>query len=209
MNAGRSLLTPEERVICQQISERDNGLYRHRARALLALDEGMTQRQAGERAGLTETEVIQCLEAFRQLRTAGIYSAQTELQPARSEPVFSSQLGATDASIGNLVKHLKRTQHELKSSRAVPQPDREIKPLNEPAGFDGVVEESGEMPNQLQAHEEDTGALAKPEKKKKAGGSGKSKKPKNKPKKPKKPKRPKNKKPKKRKKRKKNKKRKK
>jgi len=59
------LLTPQERAICQRIAERDDadGL---RARALLALDEGATQMETGERAERSARTVRRWLAAFRQ-----------------------------------------------------------------------------------------------------------------------------------------------
>ena len=60
-----SLLAPQQRAICLQIAKRDD-MYGRRARALLALDEGTTQVEAGKRAGMSERRVRYWLAAFRK-----------------------------------------------------------------------------------------------------------------------------------------------
>lgn len=62
-----SLLSFEEREICSRISTGD-GLDGQRARALLALDDGMTQANAAAQAGLTPNQVKYCLTLFRRQR---------------------------------------------------------------------------------------------------------------------------------------------
>ena len=47
-----TVLTPSERSQCETISTRAD-IYAQRAKALLALDEGLTQREAGEKSILT------------------------------------------------------------------------------------------------------------------------------------------------------------
>jgi len=59
------LLTPQARAIFQQIATR-NDMYSRRARALLALDEGVTQAEAGKRAGMAERTARYWLAAFRK-----------------------------------------------------------------------------------------------------------------------------------------------
>jgi hypothetical protein len=63
------LLTPEERAACQEISMGGTP-HSQRATALLALDEGATQIQAAEQAGLTKGQVRYWLGKFRQERLA-------------------------------------------------------------------------------------------------------------------------------------------
>jgi len=93
------LLTPQERVVCQQIATRDD-LYVRRALALLSLDEGATQAQAGQRAGLTARRVRYWLAEFRQRRLevfpnhvlAGAQSVPSSPLPEPlSQPVESPQ----------------------------------------------------------------------------------------------------------------------
>jgi hypothetical protein len=57
------LLTPQERQACQQISTGE-APHSQRAQALLALDEGATQTQAGQQAGLTRSQVKYWLGKF-------------------------------------------------------------------------------------------------------------------------------------------------
>jgi len=64
---GSSLLMPQERAVCLQIGTRDD-LYGRRARAMLALDEGLTQVEAGQRAGMSDRRVRHWLAEFRQRR---------------------------------------------------------------------------------------------------------------------------------------------
>lgn len=63
------LLTSGERATCQQIA---SGAAPHsqRATALLALDEGVTQAEAGQNAGLSRGQVQYWLNKFRQQRLA-------------------------------------------------------------------------------------------------------------------------------------------
>jgi len=62
-----SLLTSQERAICEQIAVRE-APHSQRALALLALDEGITQAQAGERASLSRGQVKYWVAKFRKQR---------------------------------------------------------------------------------------------------------------------------------------------
>jgi transposase-like protein len=62
-----TLLTPKERADCQKIA-RKKSLYGQRAKSLLALDKGATQAEAGQRAGLTRSQVKYWLSKFRAER---------------------------------------------------------------------------------------------------------------------------------------------
>ena len=81
------LLTPQERALCQQIATRDD-LYSRRARALLALDDGTTQAEAGGRAGLSARRVRYWLAAFRKQRL-DVFPARV-LEQTRTPPKPSS-----------------------------------------------------------------------------------------------------------------------
>ncbi|HUT19778.1 MAG TPA: CHAD domain-containing protein [Anaerolineae bacterium] len=59
------LLTPRQRALCLQVASRPD-MYGRRARALLALDDGATQDEAGLQAGLSERRVRYWLAAFRE-----------------------------------------------------------------------------------------------------------------------------------------------
>jgi len=61
------LLTRQERAVCLQIANRDD-LHGRRARGLLALDEGATQAQAAQRAGMSSRRIRYWLAALRHKR---------------------------------------------------------------------------------------------------------------------------------------------
>ena len=65
------LLTPDEREVCGRMATRDD-LHGRRARALLALDEGATQEQAGLRADMSPRRVRHWLAEFRR-RHLGVF----------------------------------------------------------------------------------------------------------------------------------------
>lgn len=84
------LLTPRQRALCLQVAERTD-MYGRRARALLALDEGATQEEAGLQAGLSQRRVRYWLAAYRE-RQLGILpsrilaEAAGEASPLSAEP---------------------------------------------------------------------------------------------------------------------------
>jgi hypothetical protein len=63
------LLSAQERIAFRMIST-GNDLHGQRALALLAIDEGATQAQAAQRAGLTPGQVKYWLGKFREIRLA-------------------------------------------------------------------------------------------------------------------------------------------
>ena len=67
-NQENTLLMEKERVICRKVAGTNEAPHNQRAQALLALNEGLSQAQAGERAGLTLGQVKYCLSKFRQQR---------------------------------------------------------------------------------------------------------------------------------------------
>ena len=78
------LLMSQEHALCQQIAARDD-LYGRRAQALLALDKGTTQVEAGKRAGVSDRTVRRWLAAFRQERM-NVFPARV-LAQVRPAPV--------------------------------------------------------------------------------------------------------------------------
>jgi outer membrane biosynthesis protein TonB len=80
------LLSAQERVAFRMIST-GNDLHGQRALALLAIDEGATQAQAAQRAGLTSGQVKYWLGKFRQIRLA-IFPDQV-LEAAGQDPLIS------------------------------------------------------------------------------------------------------------------------
>ena len=60
-----ALLSSEERDVCEQVAAGD-APWSQRAQALLALDEGALQTEAGARAGLSRGQLQYWLDKFRQ-----------------------------------------------------------------------------------------------------------------------------------------------
>jgi CHAD domain-containing protein len=80
------LLTPQERAICEQVAARDD-LYGRRAQGLLALDEGATQAEAGERASSSARTVRRWLVTFHQKRMDAFPAHVLDaIQPASAPP---------------------------------------------------------------------------------------------------------------------------
>ena len=61
------LLDPDQREAIERITKSE-APHNQRAQAILALDEGITQAEAGQRAGLTSGQVKYWLGKFRQVR---------------------------------------------------------------------------------------------------------------------------------------------
>ena len=83
------LLTSEERTICERVSATDEAPHSQRARALLALDEGLPQIEVSKQTGLTPGQVKYWLSRFRQQRTAifpeELQAPEEELKPEKAE----------------------------------------------------------------------------------------------------------------------------
>lgn len=81
MSANDSLLSTEERNICEQIAAQTD-LHGQRARALLALDDGGSRAEAGTIAALSPGQVRYLMTKFRQQRLE-IFPAEVldKLQP--------------------------------------------------------------------------------------------------------------------------------
>jgi CHAD domain-containing protein len=90
------LLAPQERAVCQQIATRDD-MYGRRARALLALDEGVTQKEAGERATMSDRRVRHWLAAFRR-RRLDIFPARVLDTTTRAPTPSGTEPSGTDAA---------------------------------------------------------------------------------------------------------------
>jgi len=89
MQSGR-LLSAEQKAICEQIAVGET-LNSRRAQALLVVDGGATQAEAGRQVGLTLYQVKYCLSRFRQLGMAmfpDTVSSATQPDPVLApEPV--------------------------------------------------------------------------------------------------------------------------
>ena len=188
-----SLLTTEEWVICEQISKNSDGLYSQRARVLLALNEGMSQEQVSEQTGLTIGQVKYCLQRFRQLRTASIFSADSGSQVIQTRSEFSSQLINADSKIKDSINQLKQTQDKLNTGNTAVQTDKNCNVTGESASVESINRDSVHQLKQtsnnlserkVTSQADEYNELTKePDNKKKAGKKTKIKKPKKKPKK--------------------------
>lgn len=81
---GRVLFSPEERALHEGEAQRA-GMRGRRATALLALDEGLTQMEAGRRAGLSDRRVRYWLSRYRREGVA-IYGPLPEGGPEEASP---------------------------------------------------------------------------------------------------------------------------
>jgi hypothetical protein len=85
---GEDLLSEQERVAFKLIST-GNDLHGQRAIALLAINDGATQAQAAQQAGLTPGQVKYWLTRFREIRLA-IFPEQI-LESTREDPISTQQ----------------------------------------------------------------------------------------------------------------------
>jgi transposase-like protein len=97
-----ALLTPQERVVCQNITA-GKSLDSQRAKALLALDEGATQAQAAQLTGLTRNQVKYWLGKFRRERLdafpeAALLEAQAEPKASKIEEGPDEVVPAVESS---------------------------------------------------------------------------------------------------------------
>jgi transposase-like protein len=81
--AGR-LLSTESRDACEQVAA-GTSLWSQRARALLAVDEGATQAQAGQTAGLTQGQVKYWVGKFRSDQLGIFPESELALDAPREE----------------------------------------------------------------------------------------------------------------------------
>lgn len=128
-NSNSSLLASQEKDICVQVSLSNQPPHNKRAQALLAINEGLSQVDAGRQVGLTAGQVRYWYQRFQQLRCE-IFPAElqsqvaTELQ-AKSETTSSSdkikkqkknKLGKKDKTKKNKDKK-KKTDQKVKKSK--------------------------------------------------------------------------------------------
>jgi hypothetical protein len=67
-NQKESLMTPDERTVCEQIAAAGGSSHSLRAQALLILDAGASQAEAAAQSGLTPNQVRYWLGRFRSRR---------------------------------------------------------------------------------------------------------------------------------------------
>ncbi len=109
------LLTPQQRALCLQAASRTD-MYGRRARALLALDEGATQEEAGIAAGLSERRVRYWLAAFRE-RQLGILPPRILAEAAGSRDVEARQVAEESSEEPASVAEIEGTQAAPQSKR--------------------------------------------------------------------------------------------
>jgi DNA-directed RNA polymerase specialized sigma24 family protein len=115
MDVENNLLTVQERQACEQIAA-GNAPHSQRAQALLALDEGVTQSEAGSRAALTVGQVRYWLGRFRQRRLE-IFPAD-ELELAAAQPVAAPAAAARSAEpLDEADKRSKKKAKKKKKSK--------------------------------------------------------------------------------------------
>ncbi len=102
---GGKLLSAQEREAFKMIST-GNDLHGQRALALLAIDEGATQEQAGQRAGLTTGQVKYWLGKFRRVRM--------EIFPEKvlnaDQMALDQEASDQDAQVADKIKKSKKTK---------------------------------------------------------------------------------------------------
>ena len=89
-NQSGKLLSSQERVAFKMIST-GNDLHGQRALALLAIDEGATQAQAAQQAGLTPGQVKYWLSKFREIRLAIFPDQILEAAEQSTQPEISGE----------------------------------------------------------------------------------------------------------------------
>lgn len=139
MTGTEQLLTSEERMVLEQISQ-EQDIDGRRASALMTLDDGATQAEAAEKAGLTLGQVQYILRKFRSDRLLAFPDALALLPPdpepapspaaapsartEREEPLKvarrSSRLGALLSELDALVAALRKT---------IPDPNQPYSPI--------------------------------------------------------------------------------
>lgn len=116
------LLTLEERAICQWVSATGETPHNQRANALLALDEGLSQTEAGERAGLTAGQVKYWLSKFRQ-QGMDIFPEDLQAQLLAVEPPENTEEATEKAhpteTDGKKIKKSKKAKDKKKKSKKV------------------------------------------------------------------------------------------
>lgn len=97
-----SLLRLPERERLQRIVHQEN-MYGRRARALLALDEGQTQVEAGAHAGMSERRVRHWLAEFRR-RRLGIFPERVLKEARAPQPRTESRVDTTMGLLQRLLQ---------------------------------------------------------------------------------------------------------
>ena len=94
-----SLMTPDERTVCEQIAAAGESPHNLRAQALLILDTGASQEEAAAQSGLTPNQVKYWLSRFRSNRLTIFPDVWVTVGPqpaAETEPATSKVDPAPD-----------------------------------------------------------------------------------------------------------------
>ena len=117
-SAGK-LLSPEERGVCKQLAAGE-APWSQRAQALMALDKGATQAEAGGRAGLTRTQARYWLGRYREDGLSIFPEAelsQTQPDPSQDTAASPQAVGEEAAATAEKPKQKKKKKKKKKKTR--------------------------------------------------------------------------------------------
>ena len=136
VSAGQ-LLSSQEHGTCVRISEGDT-IHSQRAQALLAIDEGASQRQAAQRAGLTRGQARYWLGKYRKMRLdifpesilveAGAGLVESQAETPKVDAVSYAGGGKAGKSKAKKSKKKKSTSKKSKKKVAKPRTKKKKKP---------------------------------------------------------------------------------
>jgi len=109
---GAGFLTRPEVVKCKQVAESKAGIYSQRAAALLALHEGLTQKETAEKCKLTLTQISYLKTSFKVKRMA-IFPVDLS-NPKKTTPVKT----ATGSVKKSALKQTKEKAKEEKKEKS-------------------------------------------------------------------------------------------
>jgi hypothetical protein len=138
------LLTPQERETCRNIAA-GKSLDSQRAKALLVLDEGATQEQAAQQAGLTRSQVKYWLGKFRGERLNAfpeeiLANAQVESQAPKVETSREAEPAVSD---DQAEQSEKQTEQEEKSKGTKQKKSKQAKKTKGKAKKKGAKKKKG------------------------------------------------------------------
>jgi hypothetical protein len=121
------LLSEEERMTCQNLAMSGDGLMNQRAKALLALDRGLTRAEACEQSGLTLGQVRYLLATFRQKRlnmfTREVWM-EMEQQPQTDEMVLKAEV---EEEVETRVDKVQETQEIKRGKKKKQKKEKKVK----------------------------------------------------------------------------------
>jgi len=123
--SGGILLSPQERDVCLRISEGDT-LHSQRAQALLSVDDGATQAQAGQRAGLTQGQVSYWLGKFRKIRL-DIFPEDYLTEMDAAQVISQAETPVEDPNLVNSSAEAKPSKKKKKLKQAKKSPGKKSK----------------------------------------------------------------------------------